>query len=77
MATCSLQSAVCVEEGICRVGRWPIRAGEIFRGDPSCGETGTLNRYDAVNAISPEDAELAFVVTAKVDETAATLAGAG
>ena len=36
-----------------------------------------LKRHDPVNTICPEDAELSFVVTAKVDEAAATLAGAG
>jgi hypothetical protein len=32
---------------------------------------------NAVNTIGAEDAELAFVITAKVDETAATLTSAG
>ncbi len=36
-----------------------------------------LECYYAVNTIGAEDAELAFVITAEVDETAATLAGAG
>jgi hypothetical protein len=35
-----------------------------------------LQGYNPVNAISPEDAELAFAIAAKVNETAATLAGA-
>jgi hypothetical protein len=38
---------------------------------------GFLECDNAVNAIGAEDAELAFVITAKVDETAATLTGAG
>jgi hypothetical protein len=36
-----------------------------------------LECYYAVNTIGAEDAELAFVITAEVDETAVTLAGAG
>lgn len=36
-----------------------------------------LNRQDAVDAISPKDAELALVVTAKVDKSAVALAGTG
>jgi hypothetical protein len=36
-----------------------------------------LKRHDPVNTICPEDAELSLVVTAEVDETAATLPGAG
>src|ERR1700722_8468108 len=36
-----------------------------------------LKRHDPVNTICPEDAELSLVVTAKVDETSATLPGAG
>jgi hypothetical protein len=36
-----------------------------------------LEGYNPVNAISPEDAELALAIAAKVDEAAATLAGAG
>jgi hypothetical protein len=34
---------------------------------------GFLERDNAVNTVGAEDAELAFVITAKVDETAATL----
>ena len=41
-----------------------------------CEERG-LKRHDPVNTIRPEDAELAFIVTAKVNEAVATLAGAG
>jgi hypothetical protein len=36
-----------------------------------------LERNHAVNAICPENAEFALVVSTKVDETAPTLAGAG
>jgi len=36
-----------------------------------------LERNHAVDAICPENAEFTLVVTTKVDETAATLAGAG
>jgi hypothetical protein len=36
-----------------------------------------LEGYNPVNAISPEDAELAFAIAAKVNEAAATLARAG
>jgi hypothetical protein len=32
---------------------------------------------DAMNTVGTEDAELAFVITAKIDETAATLTSAG
>ena len=41
-----------------------------FRGD-------ALEGYNPVNAISPEDAELAFAIAAKVNQSAATLARAG
>ena len=36
-----------------------------------------LEGYYPVNAIRPEDAELAFIVATKIDQTSATLAGAG
>ena len=38
---------------------------------------GFLKCYDAVNTIGAEDAELAFVITAEVDEAATTLTSAG
>jgi hypothetical protein len=41
------------------------------------GKRGFLECDDAVNTIGAEDAELAFVITAEVDETATTLASAG
>jgi hypothetical protein len=41
------------------------------------GVTARLERYHPVNAICAENAELAFVVTAKVNQAAATLPGAG
>ena len=37
----------------------------------------SLERYNPVNAISPEDAELALVITAEVNEAAMSLTGAG
>ncbi len=36
-----------------------------------------LECHDTVNTIGAEDAELAFVITAEVDEPAATLTSAG
>ena len=42
-----------------------------------CSPTVSLECHDTVNTIGAEDAELAFVITAEVDETAVTLAGAG
>jgi hypothetical protein len=36
-----------------------------------------LESYNPVNAIGPEDAELALVIAAKVNQAATTLAGAG
>ena len=59
----------------------PQRAGQgrIFLLKPK--ERGLAYRllecYYAVNTIGAEDAELAFVITAKIDETAATLTSAG
>jgi hypothetical protein len=54
-------------------------SGRIFLLKPK--ERGLAYRllecYYAVNTIGAEDAELAFVITAEVDETAVTLAGAG
>ena len=38
---------------------------------------GFLECHDTVNTIGAEDAELAFVITAEVDEAATTLASAG
>ena len=49
-------------------------------GKPGPGGTiayGLLECYYAVNTIGAEDAELAFVITAEVDEAATTLASAG
>jgi hypothetical protein len=61
-------------------GRGPtevIRDGYfILYNQRFAGNVG-LKRHDPVNTICPEDAELPLVVTAKVDETAATLPGAG
>ena len=37
----------------------------------------SLKCHDTVNTIGAEDAELAFVITAEVDEAAMTLASAG
>jgi hypothetical protein len=51
-----------------------LRIFALRRG-PS-GETA-LKRYHPVNTICPEDAELALVVTAEVNEATPTLAGAG
>ena len=39
--------------------------------------TARLERYHPVNAICTEDAELAFVIAAKVNQATTTLAGAG
>ena len=36
-----------------------------------------LEGYNPMNAVSPEDAELAFAITAKVNEATATSTGAG
>ena len=36
-----------------------------------------LQGYNPVNAISPEDTELAFAIAAKINEAAAASAGAG
>jgi hypothetical protein len=36
-----------------------------------------LEGYNPVNAIRPEDAELALIIATKIDQTTATLAGAG
>ena len=38
---------------------------------------GFLECHNTVNTIGAEDAELAFVITAKVDEAATTLTSAG
>jgi hypothetical protein len=38
---------------------------------------GFLECYYAMNTIGAEDAELAFVITAEIDETAVPLSGAG
>ena len=57
----------------------PEQAGRYF--PCSIQETGPayglLECHHAVNTIGAEDAELAFIITAEVDETAVTLAGAG
>ena len=59
----------------------PRRAGRYFSFSLATQEAGLayglLECYYAVNTIGAEDAELAFVITAEVDETAVTLAGAG
>ncbi len=41
------------------------------------GNRDFLECDNAVNAVGAENAELAFIVTAKIDETTATLTGAG
>jgi hypothetical protein len=57
----------------------PGQAGRYF----SCSAQktglsyGSLECHDTVNTIGAEDAELAFVITAEVDEAATTLTSAG
>jgi hypothetical protein len=60
----------------------PGQAGQAERySSCSTQETGLsygfLECHDTVNTIGAEDAELAFVITAEVDEAATTLASAG
>ena len=57
----------------------PGQAGRYFSCSPrkQDGLTVSLECHDTVNTIGAEDAELAFVITAEVDEAATTLASAG
>jgi hypothetical protein len=77
MATCSLQSAVCAGRNLPGWGLGDQAARRALEEIHLAKKTGSLNRYNTVNAVSPEDAELAFVVAAEVDEAAAALAGTG
>jgi hypothetical protein len=57
----------------------PGQAGRYFSCSPrkQDGLTVSLECHDTVNTIGAEDAELAFVITAEVDEAATTLTSAG
>jgi hypothetical protein len=65
VASAQLERVLVLYQGI-----WGTQTCCTFR-------PGLLEGHHAVNAICPEDAELALVITAKVDEAATTLSGAG
>jgi len=54
-----------------------FEGAEVERARLDSGKGTALQGYNPMYAISPEDAEFAFVIAAKIDEAASSLAGAG
>jgi hypothetical protein len=58
-------------------GTWVGQPADLARLSEVVFMKKLLESYNPVNAICPEDAELALVIAAEIDQTATTPAGAG